>query len=393
MNTLRYDVRDEERESSRILIVDDVTKNIQVLGLMLRNKGHEINVARHGKQALSTLKAVRPDLILMDVQMPEMDGFETVKLIKEDKDYRDIPVIFVTARSEIHDMVRAFRAGAADYITKPFNSEEVYTRVENHLKIASLLKSEKQLLEETLSGIVRTLSNLLYLAAPEIFVHTNCIRKYVDRMLANLQPEEQWQYQVAADLSLIGCITIHPDVYERGVRKEMLAEEEAHMYGSYPLVGQQLLERIPRLHRVAAMVAGQLDPARLPKNAPEAITTGAWLLKAALELDRWLDQGISMNRTIRYILAEYPGMPPAIGGVMQTFTEPANSSEEIDVKISELEEGMILCEDLKTRDGTVIVGEGRELDWTLVRRIRNFVRMDTLDKTVRVIQKSHSLPM
>jgi len=128
----------DRTQNARILIVDDTLQNIQVLGTFLKKEQYRINVARDGVQALQAVERVSPDLILLDVMMPEMDGFETCRRLKAMADTRDIPIIFLTAKVETDDIVAGFELGAADYVTKPFNSTELLARVRTHLKIRSL---------------------------------------------------------------------------------------------------------------------------------------------------------------------------------------------------------------------------------------------------------------
>ena len=129
---------------NRILVVDDAPANIQVLSATLRTKGYQISVATNGKQALDVLARVCPDLILLDVMMPEMDGFETCRRIKASEQWRQIPVIFLTARTEVADIVQGFELGAVDYVAKPFNAHELLARVNTHLTIDELRSSLAQ---------------------------------------------------------------------------------------------------------------------------------------------------------------------------------------------------------------------------------------------------------
>jgi class 3 adenylate cyclase len=132
--------------SSRILIVDDTPANIQTLSGTLKEKGYQISVATNGRQALEVVGRVRPDLILLDVMMPEMDGFETCRRLKESVATRDIPVIFLTARTETEDIVKGFELGALDYVSKPFNAPELLARVNTHLTIDRLHRENERLL-------------------------------------------------------------------------------------------------------------------------------------------------------------------------------------------------------------------------------------------------------
>lgn len=118
---------DNELAGMKILLVDDVPLNIEILFQTLKTKNYEISMANRGVKALELVPKFQPDLILLDVMMPEMDGFETCRRLKADQSTHDIPVIFITAKSEIKDIAEGFKVGGLDYITKPFSLEEVLT--------------------------------------------------------------------------------------------------------------------------------------------------------------------------------------------------------------------------------------------------------------------------
>jgi len=125
-------------DNGHVLVVDDTPKNIQVLGSMLREAGYNINVATNGQQAIEALGRVLPDLILMDVIMPVMDGFEACKRIKAMPEYAHIPIVFLTAKVETEDLLKGFELGAIDYVTKPFNTAELLKRVDTHITLSKL---------------------------------------------------------------------------------------------------------------------------------------------------------------------------------------------------------------------------------------------------------------
>ena len=124
-----------EHESSNILIVDDNPTNLRVLVEYLRSTGYKTLVATGGDQAIRQLEHHTPDLILLDVMMPGIDGFETCRLIREKPNTADTPIIFMTALSDMESKVSGFKAGAVDYVTKPFQLEEVSVRIHTHLTI------------------------------------------------------------------------------------------------------------------------------------------------------------------------------------------------------------------------------------------------------------------
>jgi len=130
--------------NNRVLIVDDTPANIQALAGTLKEKGYQISVATNGRQALEVAPRVHPDLILLDVMMPEMDGFETCRQLKAMEACKQIPIIFLTAKTEVADIVRGFELGAVDYVAKPFNAHELLARVSTHLTMDELRRSLAQ---------------------------------------------------------------------------------------------------------------------------------------------------------------------------------------------------------------------------------------------------------
>lgn len=118
-----------------VLIVDDVPKNLQVVGNILKDQSIRSYAALSGEQALKVLKNTKIDLVLLDISMPDMDGYEVCHHIKQDLKLAHIPIIFLTARSQTEDVVKGFEHGGVDFITKPFNSSELLQRIRTHLKL------------------------------------------------------------------------------------------------------------------------------------------------------------------------------------------------------------------------------------------------------------------
>lgn len=128
----------QPRSKSIILIVDDNPKNLQVLGNVLKPIDCELSLAFNGKESYERALSIHPDLILLDIMMPDMDGYEVCAQLKSNEETRDIPVIFITAKTQIDDIVHGFEAGAVDYITKPFNTSELLARVKTHLELRQI---------------------------------------------------------------------------------------------------------------------------------------------------------------------------------------------------------------------------------------------------------------
>ena len=144
-----------------VMIVDDNPANLKLLEDMLRQRGHAVRSFPLGRLALSAAMKKVPDLILLDINMPEMNGYEVCERLKSNAELRDIPVIFLSALNETQDKVKAFHSGAVDYISKPFQFEEVHARVKTHLELNNLqrtLRLQNERLEETVAARTRELA-------------------------------------------------------------------------------------------------------------------------------------------------------------------------------------------------------------------------------------------
>ncbi len=131
------------KDEFRLLIVDDLPQNIKVLGSSLHNDGYIISFATSGLQAVDLALKSKIDLILLDIMMPDVDGYEVCRMLKLEERTKDVPIIFITAKTDKADIVRGFEAGAVDYVTKPFNAAELSARVRTHLE----LKKARQIIE------------------------------------------------------------------------------------------------------------------------------------------------------------------------------------------------------------------------------------------------------
>ncbi|MDM8569902.1 hybrid sensor histidine kinase/response regulator [Thiotrichales bacterium HSG1] len=144
--------------SDTILIVDDVPANTSVLTNFLKIVGFKILIAQNGKRAIQKVEHANPDLILMDVMMPEMDGFEACRILKSQDNTKEIPIIFMTALADTVDKVKGFKLGAADYVTKPIQHEEVLARINAHLNVYKLQRN-LQVCNAQLDAFARTVAH------------------------------------------------------------------------------------------------------------------------------------------------------------------------------------------------------------------------------------------
>jgi PleD family two-component response regulator len=142
--------------SADILVVDDTIENLRFLSMLLLEQGYQVRKALSGKMALTAAQAAVPDLILLDINIPDLNGYDVCKQLKQDPQTALVPVIFLSAINDVTDKVRAFQAGGVDFITKPFQFEEVLIRIQTHLKIQELqseLQSKTTQLQQALSDL------------------------------------------------------------------------------------------------------------------------------------------------------------------------------------------------------------------------------------------------
>jgi two-component system, sensor histidine kinase and response regulator len=141
-----------------ILIADDLQDNLNIVKAVLGYKGYQVDTAKNGKLVLEQVERRMPDLLLLDIQMPEMNGIEACRQLKANPRFKDIPIIFLTAKADSYDVVDGFKTGAVDYITKPFNTMELLARVQTHLELKKsrdLLAEKNRYLEMMSAGLAR----------------------------------------------------------------------------------------------------------------------------------------------------------------------------------------------------------------------------------------------
>ncbi|MCB0032992.1 MAG: response regulator [Anaerolineales bacterium] len=196
------------RKKGNILIVDDTAANLKVLSTLLNSNGYHVRPAINGHIAIKAALAVVPDLILLDVMMPEMDGYEVCERLKREEKTRDVPIIFVSALDEVLDKVKAFQGGAVDYITKPFQVEEVLARIEIHL---TLYRQRKEIegLNAFKDLFIRTVSHDLQSPISNIMGYTEILTgedrelltaERTDEMLRRIYQSAERMYNLVSNL-------------------------------------------------------------------------------------------------------------------------------------------------------------------------------------------------
>jgi two-component system sensor histidine kinase/response regulator len=172
----------------KILVVDDVAANVLLLKVLLTNEKFQIVTARNGREALEQVKAENPDLVLLDVMMPEMSGFEVAEHLRSNPVTEEIPIIFLTALNGTSDIVKAFHSGANDFISKPFNKEELMIRVRHQI---SLVAAKRALIErnEELHRTITSRDKLYSVIAHDLRSPLGSIKMVLNMLIINLPSE------------------------------------------------------------------------------------------------------------------------------------------------------------------------------------------------------------
>jgi len=252
-----------------LLIVDDVPANLRVLVSYLKNFNFKVRVAQDGIDALEQVGLSAPDLILLDVMMPRLNGLEVCRRLKADPKTKEIPVIFMSALDDTFDKVAGFEAGSVDYITKPFQHEEVLARITTHLTIRNLQAEIKQQnalleqrvqertkeLEETRLQIIRSLGKAAEYRDNETGMHVVRIAKYVNVLTSALQLDPvQCDIMVcAAPMHDVGKIGIPDHILLKHGR---LSPDEWEIMQTHTTIGEKILSgNHSELLKAAALLA------------------------------------------------------------------------------------------------------------------------------------------
>lgn len=249
----------------RILIIDDVETNRFVLRNIITDMGHQPVLAENGMQGLKIMERIIPDLILLDVAMPEMDGFEFAGIIKKDVKTRNIPIIFISAFDAPQDIVKGFEAGGADYVTKPFIQEVVKSRVDVQLKLAEMNKTladTNRRLQVSVAEQIRQLEaekkKVLYALLTVVRKNAVFDEEHIERLQYNcrilaqaMQLSPKFEsivsdtfvetLELAAPICDLGMVGIPLDILQK---KDILDEEEKLVVQTHTTIGAQILDDI-----------------------------------------------------------------------------------------------------------------------------------------------------
>ena len=242
-------------EDPKILLVDDNTANLQVLRETLDGLGYKLLIAKNGKSALEIVRKASPDLILLDIMMPDMDGYEVCRKLKAAASTQHIPLIFLTAMADAEDEAKGLSLGAVDYITKPINPELVRARVRNHLELKQyrdsleeLVKQRTRELQLTQAVMIESLATLAEYRDPETGGHIKRTQNYVKALAVHLKNHPKFRDELTDEMiELLYLSAPLHDMGKVGVRDHILLkpgrldEAEFHEMQKHTIYGHDAL--------------------------------------------------------------------------------------------------------------------------------------------------------
>lgn len=258
---------DNQTNAATIMIVDDTPTNLQLLEELLHGQGYRVVAFPNGALALKAATKKPPDLILLDIMMPDMDGFEVCQQLKTDEKLRDIPVIFLSALNETLDKVKAFSLGGVDYMTKPFQEGEVLSRIKNHLNLRRqqlLIEAQKQQLEQNYEQLRHVNQQLIQAAQAK------------DDFLANMSHELRTPLNAILGLSEVLQEQVYGPLTEKQTKSIRIIEES----------GRHLLALINDVLDVAKMEAGKFELDIAPVEVSQLCQSSLRLIKQAAHKKR-----------------------------------------------------------------------------------------------------------
>ncbi len=378
---------------ANILIVDDNEMNRNVLKEMIVTLGHNPVMAKNGFIAMVNIKKQPPDLVLLDILMPKMDGYEVLDRLKNNIRLSNIPVIMISAVDDIKSIVQCIEKGADDYLPKPFNPILLKARINACLDRYRFIKAERDFLEKTLRGSIKVLTDILSMTNPIAFGRASRLRNLAYKIGVQMKVKKIWELELAAMFSQLGCVTIPMKVLEKVFHGEPLLPEEEEIYAKHKKIGHDLIVNLPRLKKVAEIIASQdnlfsKEGANINDRGEITVPFGAQILKVAKDFDTLVLSGkqpIDAIDNIRSRAKHYnPVIVNALAAVVLVKPEQKTSS----LKIDELQVGMILMGNIESTSGQIICPKGVEIDDVSLNRIKNFSLEMEIIEPIKVIVPS-----
>jgi len=387
----------------KILVVDDEKEFLISLEEVLTEElGAQILTAENAADAMEIAEEEYPTLIICDYYMPGEDGFSFCKKIKSHKELGYIPFIILTSASELNNLVRGLDTGADDYITKPFQVEELLSRVRAHIRVGQLkqeLKKDKlelerlnKELEEGLFGAIDLLTQLIGLRVPNATARARRAAALAEWMGSRLNlDDEKFQYtSIAARLHEIGKIQMNDELLKK--EPHTFDETDKKKIGQFPVFGNLIVSTIPQLRKVALYLRYQMEnydgtgyPDRLLREEiplPARILRGINVVEElAARPEITTEQMVSAIQKMRSTVLD-PRISQMLVEYLQRVQSDHWQDNKQEVGLFELQEGMIIAEDICTGSGVKLLNKDTKITIPIIERLLSHNNVDPILNTI-----------
>ena len=369
--------------TDKILFVDDEPNVLAGFERLFR-KDYTLATAQSGAEALAKIAQSGPyALVMSDMRMPKMTGSELLADLRSIAP--DTVRMVLTGETDIASAMQAVNDGAIfRFLLKPCSEPVLRAALDAGLRQYHLQYAERELLEKTLRGSVKVLTEVLSLVNPAAFGRSVRIQRYVRHLTARLALANTWQYEIAAMLSQIGCVTLPPRTVEAVYAGETLSDADQQRYQMHMSVAHDLLVHIPRLENVAMMICRQHENFS-DHEGDDPVTIGAQILKVSIAFDEHVAKGATPAAGAAVLMARPSEFNPRIVNALADLRFDSMGYHPVVVPIGRLEAGMIIDEDVSTRTGLLLVARGQETTFPMLVRLKNFHHNGAIADQVRAL--------
>lgn len=362
--------------ADRILCVDDDPNILEGYKRQLR-KEFELATAVGPEQGLQMVTEQGPfAVVVSDLQMPGMNGVEFLAHVRSHEP--DTVRMLLTGNAELQAAIDAINQGQIfRFLTKPCTSELLGGALKAALAQHHLITAERELLEQTLSGSIGVLCEILGLINPEAFGRSSRITRYVELIAAHLHVSELWSIKTAAMLSQIGCVILPEPVLKKVYRGEVLTGEESQLFNQHPFVAYDLIAKIPRMKRVAEIIKFQdkyYDGYGVPGDTQQGntIPMEARILKVALDFDALESAGKTKAEAFGEMKQRKGWYDPTVIDAMKAAFSQEIKYEMKPAVVADLREGMILAEGIHSSQHVLLASKGQQVTQSMIMRLQNY---------------------
>lgn len=369
----------------KILLVDDEQRILEGLRRTLQPE-FEAEIAHGAEKGLEIMAEAPFAVVVSDLRMPVMDGVQFLSRVKALSP--DTIRVMLTGQADINAAIAAVNEGAIfRFLAKPCPPMIFRRTISAAMEQHRLITAERDLLRNTLMGAVTTLTEILSVLHPEAFGHSFRIKRYVIRMEEGWGNGDAWQFEVAATLSQIGCITLPADICDKAFAGADLTEDEQRVFDLHPLAAAEFLKRIPRFESVAQMIAGQQKPycdidEDLAGVEGHLIGAGEQMLHVAVDLEKLRRKGLGWEAAIASMRSRATEYDPALLDALRRGGDPFASWTTVPRSISQLESSMVADQDIVSRNGVMLARLGEQLSLPCLERIRKLAAHAGVDEPI-----------